>query len=140
MVKPHASRRTMCLVETELKDQRDKFNKRNPPNTENLMKWEEPRRGHQSQQMNLLEVELKDAQHGHVMRAFDKDGFTKCICCGVHDGLQESGQKELSKSSHGGRNMVQQNRESQAIERHAGVHRTSPNTSRYSQGEACWVR
>ena len=25
---------------------------------------------------------MKDIQHGHITRAFDKDGVTECICCG----------------------------------------------------------
>ena len=43
-----------------------------------MVKWEELEREH------LLKpgVELKDVQHGHIARAFDKDGVTKCICCG----------------------------------------------------------
>ena len=70
-------------METELKDCGDNFKKRNTKiKKKTLVKCEELRRGHQLKQVELLEVEVNDIQHGHITRAFDRDGVTKCICCG----------------------------------------------------------
>ena len=33
-------------------------------------------------QVSLLEVEADDVQQTHIACAFDKDGVTKCTCCG----------------------------------------------------------
>ena len=69
-------------METELKESGDKIQKKNTPKTEKLVKWEGLMRGHLFKQVGLLEVEVKDVQHGHITRAFDKDGVTKCLCSG----------------------------------------------------------
>ena len=78
----HMRREGPCPVETELKECFDKIKKRNIPKTRKLVKWEELRRGHLLKQVSLLEVEGNDVQHGHITCAFDKDGVTKCTCCG----------------------------------------------------------
>ena len=78
----HMPREGPCPMETDLKECRDKIKKRNIPKTGKLVKWEELRRGHLLKQVSLLEVEEYDVQHGHIMCAFDKDGVTKCTCCG----------------------------------------------------------
>ena len=66
----------------ELKECRDKIKTRNTPKSENLVTWDELRRIHLLKQVELLKVEVKVVQHGHITHAVDKDGVLDMHRCG----------------------------------------------------------
>ena len=96
-----------------------------------MTKWEELRNGHLLTQVSLLEVELKDVQHG-ISRVLLKrmasrsarvvaeleERLPTVLYSIMHEGWQGSGQKKHLDPSHACRNTVQQKREPRATERH----------------------
>ena len=131
-------------METELKECRDKIKKSKTPKHRNKFKrWEELRKGH------LWKVEVKDVQHGHATLAFRKDWRHEVYMLWPVDASHGSVEKHARWEARVWTEECFLNQamseetwyihksEPQPIGRHARVHTADPNTSRYSQGEAC---